>query len=456
MIFFILFSCNSKSHFSEEFDRIMNEKHGEQLLNALKDLDKKYPEKLRTKVKIASIYLEMGKTEQAESFLEKGVIAARRSRERDEKYIFYANYAEYLFALENYPESLRMGMAALGAQYLDPAGVSITIAHIHAQNNRPYDAIMFFSSAWRTTPNNFSEQDILAFFYTLNTPQYAEENVALMISLLDELRLRDPAARGYGFQQSEIFDQAGAPVSALIAVFSEMEFSRLYTASDNNGVLKAIDLLYEENQDSPLFIRIIDGYRNFIIEEWALADAIFAEVTPEIAVVFYNYLRLASILQAGLGTEAILSSYLQLNRYYSELQGYHFNLWNGIRNSSIRYDNSFLEAILINCILLSPNSDFAKLSRIELGRLYDISQGEKILLFDEVLNYINSAIKREAPLDTLEPVAIMLEMEQDNVFIDDIMEALEEAAKDRRIHDWFKNRARRGNEHIKARVADIF
>jgi len=452
---FILVSCGNRRQFIEEFERIMDEKHGEQLLNALKDLDKSFPGKLRTKTNIAVIYLSMGKPEQAELFFEKGVNAARRSRERDEKYTFFANYSEYLFSIGNYSESLRMGMAALGAEYSDPSGVSITIAQIFAHENRPNDSILFFKRAWREIPNIFTDQDIYTFFYILSVSEYAEENIALMVSIIEEMRLRNPDIRGYGFKQAEILHQAGAPVSSLIATFSEMEFSRLYTAADNEKMLEAIDLLYENNRESLLSVRIIEGYRNFILEEWHIAETIFAEVTPETPMIFYNYLRLASRLQAGHGTEAMLTTYLQLGRHFSELQGYHFNLWNGIKNSSIRHDPAFMEAILKNCILLSPASDYARLSRIELGRLHDIPQGEKIILHDEVLHYINLVITREATVDILEPVALMLEMEEDNIFIDDIMQALQEAVRERRIGDWFRNRAQRGNENIRARISVI-
>ncbi|MCL2704825.1 MAG: hypothetical protein FWE72_01275 [Spirochaetaceae bacterium] len=453
LIFFIFFSCGNKKSFLEDFEKIMSEKQGDQLLNALLDLDKKYPEKLRTKVNIAAIYLGMEKPELAELFLEKGIETAKKSRERDEKYIFYANYSEYLFHKGNFSESLKMGMSALGSDDYDPAGVSLTIAQIHISEKKNNEAILFFKKAWGTNVNIFTAQDLFAFYYILSIAQEAEDYISLMVSIVDEIKLKSPDVRGYGFQQAEILDQVGASVSSLIAIFSEIEFLRLYNDLSNEEILKSIDLLYEKNEESHRSLKIIEGYRSFINEEWNIAEAIFTEITPEVPIVFYNYLRLASMLQSGLGTEDVFYNYLQLSRYFSKLQGYSFNLWNGIKKGSVKYDDSFIESVLRNCILIFPNSEYATLSRIELGNLHEIAQGEKIILVDEVFYYIDSVIK-EGSMDILEPIAVMLEMD-DNIFIDDAMELIQEAVKDKRVGDWFKRRSQKGNDKIKARISAI-
>ena len=453
VISFLLFSCSNENQFIEDFETIMSEKQDEQLLNALLDLDKKYPKKLRTKINIAAIYLGMEKPELAELFLEKGVEIAKKSRERDEKYIFYANYSEYLFSKGDFSKSLNMGMAALGSEDSDPAGVSLTIAKILADEKKNSEAIMFYKKTWGININLFTEQDLLTFFTLLSISQDAEENVALMISIIDEMKIKNSDIQGYGFQQAEILGQTGSPISSLVAIFSEMEFARSYNASGNEVILKSIDLLYENNKELPLSAKIIEGYRNFVLEEWDEADADFSEVAPEVSIIFYNYLRLSSMLQLGYGTDEVLTNYLQLNRYYSQLQGYHFNLWNGIKKSSVKFDNSYMESALRNCILIAKDSEYAKLSRIELGNLYNISQGEKIILVDEVFYYIDSVMKG-ADTVILEPVAAMLEMD-DNIFIDDAMQLLQDAVKEKRIGEWFKNRVRRGNDKLKARISAI-
>ena len=454
LIFFILFSCSNKNRFIEEFEEIMGAKEGEQLLNALIDLDKEYPGKLRTKVNIAAIYLGMEKPELAELFLEKGIEAAKKSKERDEKYIFYANYSEYLFTKGNLSESYRMGMAALGSDDSDPAGVSLTLAQILVNEKKNSDALLFFKKVWATNINIFTVPDLSVFFHLLTISQDAENNISLMVSIIDEMRLRNPYMLGYGFQQSEILGHVEAPIASLIAIFSEIEFSRFINTSKKEDVLKSIDLLYEKNKDSERSAKIIEGYRCFVNGEWNIAEAIFTEIIPEVPIVFYNYLRIASMLQSGLGSDELLFSYLQLSRYYSELQGYSFNLWNGIKKGSSKYDDNFKESVLKNCILLSPNSEYAKLSRIELGNLYNIPQGEKIVLVDEVFYYIDNIIKEEAAVNTLEPVVAMLEMD-DNIFIDDAMQLLQEAVREKKIANWLKTRAQKGNEKLKARVAGL-
>ena len=454
LILFIVFSCSNKNRFIEEFEGIMNEKEGEQLLDALIDLDKEYPGKLRTKVNIAAIYFGMEKPELTELFLEKGVEAAKKSKERDEKYIFYANYSEYLYKKGNLSESYKMGMAAIGSNDSDPAGVTLTLAHILVSEKKNSDALLFFKKIWATNVNMFTAQDLSVFFHLLTISQDAENNISLMVSIIDEMRLRNPYTLGYGFQQSEILEQINAPVASLIAIFSEIEFSRFNNVSKKDEVLKSLDLLYEKNKESDRSAKIIEGYKSFVKGEWGIAEAAFTEITPEVPIAFYSYLRIASMLQSGLGTDELFFSYLQLGRYYSEMQGYYFNLWNGINKGSSKYDNDFKESAIKNCILLSPNSEYAKSSRIELGNLYNIPQGEKIILVDEVFYYIDSIIKEEASANTLEPVAVMLEMD-DNVFIDDAMQLLKEAVREKRIANWLKTRAQKGNEKIKARVAGL-
>ncbi|MCL2294223.1 MAG: hypothetical protein FWC36_05100 [Spirochaetes bacterium] len=450
----ILLSCSNRDRFLEEFERAMNESQTqEQLLAALLELDKRYPKKLRTKIHIAAIYFAMDKPDLAELFLARGVEAARTSRERDEKYFFYANYADFLFNIGDLSRSLEMGLLALENDDSDPAGISLLIAQILMNERRNTEALFYFKRAWETNIDIFTEEDLIAFFYLLSLSQDAEENVFYMISVLDELRLRNPNIRGYGFKQAEILRQAGAHVASLIAIFSEIEFLRTYTHSNNMEVLRGLDILSEENRESLLSVKIIEGYKSFIREEWSIAEAIFAEITPEVPIVFYNYLRLASMLQLGLGTEELFTKFLLLGRYYSELQGYYYNFWNGIKRSPVEFDTGFIESVLRNCILISPYSDYARLSRIELGRLFNVPQGERIVLIDEVFYYVNSVINGASP-DILEPVALMLEMDN-NIFIDDAMMLLREAVIERRIGAWFENRAQRGNEIFRARISAL-
>ncbi len=452
LVFIILFSCSNKNQFIEDLEKIMGEKEGEEQLNALVELDKKYPEKLRAKINIAAIYLGMEKTDLAELFLAKGVEAAKKSRDKDEKYIFYANYSEYLLNKGNLSESLKMGMAALENNDSDPAGASLTVAQILVSEKKYSEAVLFFKKTWETNIDLFTEQDLAAFFYLLGISQDAGNNIALMVSIIDEIRLRNPGRQGFGFQQAEILDQAGAPVASLVAVFSEIEFSRSNNVA-NNEIFKTIDLLYEKNKEIAANAKIIEGYKSFILEEWNIAEAVFTEITPEVSIVFYNYLKLASILQSGLGTEELFSNYLLLSRYYSGLQSYYYHLWNGMKKGSVKYDIDVEESVLKNCILISPASEYARLSRIELGRILGIPDGEKIVAVDEVFYYVDSVIKGASP-NILEPVAVMLEMEN-NIFVEDAMELLKEAVKEKKIGEWFKNRAQKGNALIKARVSAI-
>ncbi len=76
---------------------------------------------------------------------------------------------------------------------------------------------------------------------------------------------------------------------------------------------------------------------------------------------------------------------------------------------------------------------FAQESRIELGRLYGIEDGEKILLPEELM-FFYQGIQNGAPIEILEPVALFLSMD-DNAFVENAMMLMKEALQMRQFQD---------------------
>ena len=454
----LLISCSDNKKFIEEFNKVMTENQGEALLPALQALDVKYPDKLRTKINIAAIFLGSEEPEKAEKTLLQGLALAEKSKDKEEKYIFYANYSEYLLQSGNYAESINKGRIALENAETDSLGVNLTLAQAYAAEKKYPDALVYFKNAWDSSRIIFSENDLVTYMSLLGISQEAESNVVLMVSLIDEMRLRNPELRGTGLKQAEILEQAGAPLSALIAIFSEIEYARYSGFMDNDSVIATLDVIAQDLAgdaaiDREASLKMVEGLKSFVLGRWGMAEAVFAELVPEVPVMFYNYLRLSSMLQTGLGSEKVFANYAALERNYNGLQGYYYHFWNGMKKGSGKYNAENAEGVLKNCILTAPQSPYAEESRIELGNLYGISDGKNILLPEELFYFVNSIING-APVELLEPAALMLEME-DNVFIKDAMSLLEEAVKDARIAEWFKNRAAGGSSLMQARVAEL-
>lgn len=453
----LLVSCENKNRkYLDDFNTVMSEKQGDELFSALLELDARYPDKLRAKINLAALSFEKGDSEKAVSFLEKGLELAGKSSDSDEKYFFYANYAEYQLQGGKIAESIQTARNALENVEEDPMGVSLTLAKGLAADKKYSEALQYFKISWEKNRDYFSENDLNAFIAILGFSQNAQEEVPLMVSIIDEMRMRNPMLQGTGFKQAEILEQAGAPLSALAAAFSEIEFARYSGNLDSGGVMKTLDMLSaniksESGEKDLASKKMIEGYRSFVLGQWNIAEAAFAEVTPEVQLNFYDYLRLASMLQSGLGNDQVVLNFAMLERYYSPMQGYYYHLWNGMKKGSVKYNAEMATGILMNCILLSPFTDYARESRIELGSLHGIQDGGKIVLVDEVFHYINNVITGGASPDTLEPVAAMLEME-DNVFIKDALELLKEAFVDSRIAGWFHSRAEKGNSRIRERI----
>jgi tetratricopeptide (TPR) repeat protein len=456
----LVLSCaNNEEKFIEEFNTVMTENKGESLEAALENLDSKYPERLRTKINLAASYLDRGDEEKAALILEKGLAAAEKSKNNEEKYIFYANYSEYILQQKKYSECLDYGKKALEAGgEADPLGASLTMAQAFAAENKYSEALLYFRNSWKNNVNLFSDNDLITFVSLLGVSQNGGEDLVLMISLIDEMRSRNPSLQGSGIKQAEILEQAGAPLAALVAAFSELERSIYDGSMTREQVLQTIEFLKENidangAEEKSNSLKMAEGYKFFTIGQWGLAEAVFAELKPEIPIVFYSYLRLSSMLQTGLGNDEVISQYAKIERNFSGVQGYYYHFWNGMKKGSGTYDAETASNVLKNCILSAPGSPYALESRMELGNLNGIQNGKDILIIEELFYYLNSVMEG-APPEILEPAAVMLEME-DNIFISDSMLLLKEAFKNERISLWFNARAEKGNARLKERISSL-
>ena len=457
----LLLSCKSgDSEFRQEFDSAMNEKQGDELVAALEELDSRYPDRLPLKINLAALHLSSGDLEKALPYFNEGLPLAEKSKSRDEKYMFYTNYAEYKFKEGNYEESGKFSRKALENTDDDTLGVTLTLARSLTALEKYSDAYALFKEMWKTKGILFTEEDIITFISIMGIAPPDNENLVIMITLMDELKVKNPSIKGIGLKQAEILEQAGAPLSALVSVFSEIEAARYNRTIDDEGTLKTLSALSErfrfpeQGESGKMGLKLIEGYASFIDEKWEIADSVFTQIELEIPVTFYFYLKLASRIETGTGTKEDFSNYATLGRNYSDMQGFYYNYWKGLKKSGVDYNKENAVPLLKGCILAFPFSKFAAETRLELGKFYGIRNGYYILLKEEV-EYLYKRAISGTPVDVLEPVARLLEME-DNVFVDDAMSVLKDAFKDENISAWFVERSKiSGNPLFISRVNSI-
>ena len=90
------------------------------------------------------------------------------------------------------------------------------------------------------------------------------------------------------------------------------------------------------------------------------------------------------------------------------------------------------------CILSNPGSRFGIETKKALGKLYDLEDGENIMLPDELTVYLMRVKNGEKP-EVLEPVAKLLEM-KDNPFKDNASLMIPELKKIPGVADWLNKR----------------
>ncbi len=458
----LLISCGFRDKaFQSDFDAVVKSKQGAELIEAIKELDNKYKNRLVLKINLSALYLSAGEFEKAVPYFNEGLNLVEKSRKSDEKYMFYANYAEYLLRTEKYPESESYARKSLENTREDSLGTALTLAKAMTAQKKYNEAYSLFKESWKSIGLLFTEEDINAFIFVLAQVPSSEENLIIHVTLLDELRVKNPRLNKIGLDQARLLERAGAPLSALFAIFSELEISRYKGNIDNAGIERNLNAIADKfnnpelNELGQAGLKIIEGYADFINEKWDMADAVFTQLKPELPITFYYYLKLASRLETGFGAKEDFAAYVTLERNYSSMQGYYYHFWKGLKKAGTGYNKESAEPALRGCIVASPYTRYAWESRVELGRLYSIEDGEKIILPEELV-FIYQSIISGAPVEILEPVAQFLNME-DNVFIDDAMPLIKEAFSNEIISGWLKKRSEmEGNDILEKRIELLF
>ena len=123
-------SCSKKvdESFMPELETLVKEKTGDELLEGLIALDKKYPKVLLLKINISGMLLMKDEVKLAGDYLKAGLPLVKKSTNEGEKYVFYTNMAMYSLKSQDPNKCIEYAKQALGFNKEDPLGVTITMA----------------------------------------------------------------------------------------------------------------------------------------------------------------------------------------------------------------------------------------------------------------------------------------------------------------------------------------
>lgn len=444
MIALLVISCGGKKEesgdFAAEMEALMNANQGQALLDGLVGLDKKYPDRLALKINISGMMLARNDIKGAGEYLKQGLPLVKKSTDSSEKYVFYTNMAQYSFKNQDPGKSVEYAGEALAEDKNDPLGVKLTMAKAYSELGDTTSSLKLFRDEWAASREKFSEEDLAYLLYMLGNEPDSLENVETVVAIADELLLRKPTMSGTGIQQAQVLEEAGYMLSALVASFSELDRSRFISKMNDFDVFSAIEEFKNHFPADTPFGRLLHGFTAYVKEDFDTANEIFSSITPEINMTYYSYLRYAAAVNSSSTSPEKCREFAAMEKRFPLFQGFYYYLWNGYKkNGMLSLEN---EELLISCILSNPASKFGIETKKELASLHGIKKnGENILLKDELMVYF-MRLNKEGKPEVLEPLAKLMEME-DNVFKADAEIILREAEKKPGVTEWLDKRLNR-------------
>ena len=433
----LLGSCggnkNDNAQLEKEVEALMQEKQGNDLLAGLMELDKKYKDNLSLKINIAGILLLNDNMKDADEYLKQGLALVKKSKSGEEKYLFYTNYAVFEFKNQNYDKCIEYAKNALDADKSDPLGVKITMAKGYAELQDNASAIKLMKDAWNNERDKFIEEDMVYLLMLLGSEVDSLENIEIVVSIADELSIRKPSMTGTGLQQAQVLEDAGYMIGALTASFSELDRMRFLGRLTDDEIYSTLNQFASHfPADSP-YVRLLDGFRLYMHEDWDKADDVFSSMTPEVPLNFYTYLQLVSRANSSRTSVQACDMLQAAGDRFPLFQGYYYYFWKALDKNGL-LDKEKGDPVLRECILSNPSSRFGIDSKKRLGALYGIADGENILLRDELMVYYVK-VKGGESTDMLEPVARFLNM-GDNQFRTEGARIISELEKLPGVKEW--------------------
>lgn len=431
-------SCSNKTEgdYLPEMEALIKEKTGDELLEGLIALDKKYDNVLMLKINISGMLLMKDEVKLAGDYLKAGMPLVKKSSNDGEKYVFYTNMAQYSFKSKDPNKCIEYAKQALALNKEDPLGVTITMAKAYADKEDPISALKLMKEQWAVSVDKFSNEDMVYLLYLLGNEPDSTDNLAIVVAIADEFLIRQPSISGTGIQQAQALEQAGFMTSALIATFSEMDRMRFLNKLTDENLFTALDQAKLSFDEGSPHLKFLDGFRAYVNEDFDTASAVFDSITPEVHLNYYSYLQMACRANSSKTSRELVNMFGALEDRFPLFQGYYYYLWTAIRKNNLlsKEDQPLME----QCILSNPSSRFGVETKKALGKLYGLDDGENILLPDELTVYLMRIKNGEKP-EVLEPVAKLLEM-KDNPFKENAQLMVPELKKTAGVADWLNKR----------------
>jgi len=398
----------------EEFQKVMEEKSGNELFNELLALDQKYPDAFAVKAQLGQMLFASGDYSKATSYLKRAEKLIGQAENDTAKVNLYMRLSVLDFEKKQYESALLYAEKALT---LDPKGEYGTVflkARCLLMLKQETEAFLLYDQNW-PLHEHMSRLDFNVYF------DHCRETGSSMraLEVLDAYQAQFEYVAGQGLQASQLYEELGMIEESILSAAMELEYlhsSGAVTRAQLRERMTAIG----EKLDDPAFNPkklgkgIVQGLLHYFNEEWEKADAVLQKEKSTHH--FLSYVKMAAEFERQGATIRQLQEYVELEKYFRDLAGYYYHFWRGMKIGEGEYNFNVARNVLEKCIILARDTEYARETRREIGRMLGLESaaGEKLLLTKELDWFLSRLQSGEEPA-VLEPVLDMLSV-PDNIY----------------------------------------
>jgi tetratricopeptide (TPR) repeat protein len=455
---FLITACDSKDEaFESEFLEVMSNKTGEDLFNALLDMDQRYPDKLVLKVNIGGMLLDAGNMEKASLYLKRGEeLAEGQENNKYIKSLLYINLAELYYRQAEYEKGIDYAIKALEMNPEEKIGVIFTKAKCLASIGMIEDALESFDSGWKEQKEIMGGEDLKAYYMLLTS----EGRYERAVEVLSQYQKKVGYEEGLGIEESILYEKLGRVNEGILAAAKDLEYQRFYGLVTDSIILEKLAELEGKlgdtswNPDNQGY-EIINALKQYVQKNWGQVIEYLLPFEKQLELPFFTYLLYSAKLEKEEVELIDLERFVSVEEYFKDLPGFYYYLWQGMKRGQGDYSLKAVRKVLEKCILLSPNTVYALETRVELGRLLGLEpeQGKKLLIGPE-LDSIHIRLANGENASILDPVMDLLST-PDNVYEMAAVLMLGEAKKIPVVKDYLVNKRDNSSGRLKERLVSI-
>jgi tetratricopeptide (TPR) repeat protein len=449
-----LISCSGSNVFETRFKAAMSGMKGDELLMELFAMDQKYTNKLALKVNIGAILLALGETEKASIYLKKGEEVARFEGNKKLKSTLYTNLAELSLRQGNYAQGVEYADKSLSLDKIDPTGVVFTKAKCLYYQNDQDKAIATFEDGW-SKRNDVMSKDDMNFYMSILRDK------SLYAKALDVARVygrRFDYEPGIGIIESVFYEKLGKVNESIICAAKDLEYARYTGNIDAGEELSRLTNLDKKVNDTTWNPKqqgkeALTGLISYVSDKWPEAYAgLTSAGVEEQDLPFYVFLLKSALLESGKATAKDFTDYHALEDYFRSFPNYYYHLYRGMSKSAGTTGIGDPRTAMESCILLAPDTVYAKETRIALGTALGLvpKDGAKLMLGRE-LDKIYALLAEGKSPRICDPVLDLRSVE-DNVYTLAAVLILEKAKELPGVGDYLDKKRKASSGRLKERI----